>query len=67
MSIIISVLVKMILRIKNRYPKISVFLSNKLRRDRLWSPAFLDPPFRWRVGGGYFSTSKLVILFIHLY
>lgn len=68
MSITISVLVKMILRIKNRYPKISVFLSNKLRRDRLWSPAFLDPPFRWRVGrGGYFSTSKLVILFIHLY
>ena len=51
----------------NRYPKISVFLSNKLRRDRLWSPAFLDPPFRWRVGDGYFSTSKLVTLFIHLY
>ena len=67
MSITISVLVKMILRIKNRYPKISVFLSNKLRRDRLWSPAFLDPPFRWRVGDGYFSTSKLVTLFIHLY
>lgn len=68
MSITISVLVKRILLIKkNRYPKIPVFLSNKLRRDRLWSPAFLDPPFRWRVGGGYFSTSKLVILFIHLY
>jgi len=67
MSIIISVLVKRILLIKNRYPKISVFLSNKLRRDRLWSPAFLDPPFRWRVGDGYFSTFKLVILFIHLY
>ena len=51
----------------NRYPKIPVFLFDKLRRDRLWSPAFLDPPFRWRVGDGYFSTSKLVILFIHLY
>lgn len=66
MSITISVLVKMILRIKNRYPKISVFLSNKLRRDPR-SPTFLDPPFRWRVGDGYFSTSKLVILYIHLY
>ena len=67
MSIIISVLVKMILRIKNRYPKIPVSLFDKLRRDRLWSPAFLDPPFRWRVGDGYFSTSKLVTLFVHLY
>ncbi len=43
------------------------YFVNKLRRDRLWSPAFLVPPFRWRVGGGYFSTSKLIILFIHLY
>lgn len=67
MSITISVLVKMILLIKNRYPKIPVFLFDKLRRDRLWSHAFLDPPFRWRVGDGYFSTSKLVILFIYLY
>lgn len=67
MSITISVLVKRILLTKNRYPKISVSLSNKLRWDRLMSPTFLDPPFRWRVGGGYFSTSKLVIPFIHLY
>lgn len=68
MSITIFVLDKCIPLIKNRYPKISVSLFDKLRRDRLWSPAFLFPPFRWRVGrGGYFSTSKLVILFIHLY
>ncbi len=68
MSITISVLVKRILLIKkNRYPKISVSLFDKLRWDRLMSPTFLDPPFRWRVGAGYFSTSKLVILFIHLY
>ena len=66
MSITISVLVKMILRIKNRYPKISVFLSNKLRRDPR-SPTFLGPSQGRRVGAGYFSTSKLVILFIHLY
>lgn len=66
MSRIIFILDKQILRIKNRYPKISVFLSNKLRRDPR-SPTFLGPSQGRRVGGGYFSTSKLVILFIHLY
>ena len=31
----------------------------QLRRDRLWSPAFLDTSHtRCRVGDGYFSTSK---------
>ena len=67
MSRIIFILDKQILRIKKQISEDTCFLSNKLRRDRLWSPAFLDPPFRWRVGDGYFSTSKLVTLFIHLY
>ena len=68
MSITIFVLDKCILLIKKQISEDTCFsLFDKLRRDRLWSPAFLDPPFRWRVGDGYFSTSKLVTLFVHLY
>lgn len=31
------------------------------------SPAFLDPPIRWRVGDGYFSTSKFTYIVLKIF